>query len=206
MEKTSLLNEIAKRDLLLTAAAVIFTAFLVWWCWPFALVAVTAWIIWMRRRSAAAALVAAVVAILAAAILVVDVAVMGYAAAWVAKALSYNTLFKKAAVFRAIIPEYYLTHPMAVLRSWVVITESPIDAMNLAVIRPLFRADHILAIGGLFLDGVRRLRNTTLKRSFLLLTATNSRAGKGLERVADFEFPGLSSHFFSAQLERSVSH
>jgi hypothetical protein len=109
MKKASLLNEIAKRDLLLTAAAVIFTGFLVWWCWPFALVAVAAWIIWMRRRSAAAALAAAVVAILAAAILVVDVAVVGYAAAWVAKALSYNNLFKKAAVFGAIVPEYYLT-------------------------------------------------------------------------------------------------
>jgi hypothetical protein len=60
---------------------------------------------------------------------------------------------KSSGLFRAIVPEYYLTHPMVVLRSWVVITKSPIDAMNLAVIRPLFRADHILAIGGLFLDG-----------------------------------------------------
>jgi len=43
---------------------------------------------------------------------------MGYMAAWVAKALSYNVLFKKAAVFRAIAPQYYLAHPLTVLRAW----------------------------------------------------------------------------------------
>lgn len=38
----------------------------------------------------------------------------------------------------------------------VVITESPIDAMSLAVIRPEVRADHILALGGLIPAGVHR--------------------------------------------------
>jgi hypothetical protein len=36
------------------------------------------------------------------------------------------------------------------------LTESPIDAISLAVIRPLFKVGHILAIGGLFLAGVNR--------------------------------------------------
>jgi hypothetical protein len=36
------------------------------------------------------------------------------------------------------------------------ITESPIDAMSLAVIRPLFRVGHILALGGLKPSGVNR--------------------------------------------------
>jgi len=38
----------------------------------------------------------------------------------------------------------------------VYITESPIDAMGLAVIRPFSRADHILALGGLKPSGVHR--------------------------------------------------
>ena len=32
--------------------------------------------------------------------------------------MSYNVLFKKAAAFRAIAPQYYLAHPLSVLRAW----------------------------------------------------------------------------------------
>jgi len=107
--------ELAKRDPLVTAAAVIFTVLLAWWCWPFALIAAVSWTIWLRRRSPG---LAAIIALLAAAFLVADVATMGCAAAWVAKALSYNPLFKKAAAFRAVAPRYYLAHPLSVLRAW----------------------------------------------------------------------------------------
>ena len=100
---------------MLTAAAVIFMALLTWWCWPFALIAVVSWTIWLRYRSP---WLAAIVALLATAFLMADVAAVGYVAAWVAKALSYNVLFKKAAAFRAIAPQYYLTHPISVLRAW----------------------------------------------------------------------------------------
>jgi hypothetical protein len=60
------------------------------------------------------------------------------------------------------------------------ITESPIDAMSLVMIRPLFRAGHILAIGGLFLGGVHRFLG-------------DHRAVRTIVFALDNDKPGLSA-------------
>ena len=104
-----------KHTLLSTAAAVIFTAALAWWCWPFAVSSAVAWLVWVRSGSAWKT---GAVAVLAPAALLADVALAGYGAAWAAKMLAANPLFHKAGSLAAVNPAYYPTHPLEVLRAW----------------------------------------------------------------------------------------
>jgi hypothetical protein len=58
--------------------------------------------------------------------------------------------------------------PPAMESCKVVITESPIDAMSLAVIRPEFRSYHILALGGLHPSGVHRFLDEHIVKTVVL--------------------------------------
>jgi hypothetical protein len=107
----------------------------------------------------------------------------------------------------------------------LVITESPIDAMSLALIRPLFRTGHILALGGLKPSAVHRFLDDHCMVRTLVFALDNDQTGldavrkwsvrlyeKGYDvQICLPDTPAkdwnemliLNSHFFSDQPRRS---
>jgi hypothetical protein len=67
----------------------------------------------------------------------------------------------------------------------VTVTESPIDAMSLAVLRPGCRACHIIALGGLHLDAVEGFISRLNIRRVVLALDNDSEGQKAAKRLSE---------------------